>query len=185
MGGMGSDAAIEFCLIPIGDLINEDQDLEYHYGAFIVRNGYKAPRLVLLANTDSIEDLFHNQTSNEFHVNEIYQPQKSRMIYDMIWSKLNQYVGDASNIYYSTSGLLANINFDILTTETGEMLNEKYHLFRVSSTANIPEIKSLDSKSFKTSALYGGLFSQTKSGWTSGHFPSNDAHICSNSFLSI
>jgi hypothetical protein len=30
-------------------------------------------------------------------------------------------------------------------------------MVRVSSTANIPEIKSLDIKSFKTSALYGGI----------------------------
>ena len=30
-------------------------------------------------------------------------------------------------------------------------------MVRVSSTANIPEIKSLDTKNFKTSALYGGI----------------------------
>ncbi|MBR2887668.1 MAG: CHAT domain-containing protein, partial [Bacteroidales bacterium] len=49
------------------------------------------------------------------------------------------------------------LNFDLFMDDAGIPLCQKYKMVRVSSTANIPEVKSLDLKSAKTASLYGGI----------------------------
>ena len=60
-------------------------------------------------------------------------------------------------MYYSTTGSLSTINFEILRGDDGKMLNEKYSMCRVSSTANISDVKHSASVSLHSSVLYGNI----------------------------
>ena len=75
----------------------------------------------------------------------------------MLWSKLTQYLNGISIVYYSTTGPLSTLNFEVLQGDEGKMLNEKYSMRRVSSTANINEMKQSASLSLHSSILYGNI----------------------------
>ena len=152
-----NDVAIEFCYLPVIKDTMHYGNFDNHYGAFIVKKGYPIPKLVLLANVDSVNNLFISNTNDEVLLYELYKPEKSRHIYEMIWKSLTQYIDDGANVYYSTFGQLSNVNFDIIEDENGIMLNEKYNLFRVSSTAIIDDIKKMYHSTYKDATLYGNI----------------------------
>jgi CHAT domain-containing protein len=148
------EIAIEFCYSPHMDTFLE---LEPFYGAFVLRKGYDAPILVSLENVDVVEEVFYNNNPDELFVNDLYSEDKMVKIYNMLWHKLTPYLKDVKTIYYSPTGRLSNVNFDVLLGEDGIMLGERYSMNRVSSTANIGELKVKDSKPYQSCVLYGNI----------------------------
>ena len=79
------------------------------------------------------------------------------MLHNMLWSKIIPYMNGVKKVYYSPTGYLSNINFEVLRDEDGVMLNEKYIMCRVSSTANISDVKASRAVSYQSSVLYGNI----------------------------
>lgn len=132
-----NDVAIEIIsFIGIGSNIE--------YDAYVITNKSKAPRLIPL-----FEDITF---SSQFKSGNIdYQKLSS-----LIWGNdsLLKVIGNRSNIYFSTSGLLNIIGVEYLPISENLYANEKYNLFRVSSTREL--CKSAET-TIKTSCLFGGL----------------------------
>jgi CHAT domain-containing protein len=75
----------------------------------------------------------------------------------MLWTKLIPYLDGIKTVFYSPTGQLSNVNFDVIHGEDGIMLGEKYSMNRVSSTANIGELKANDSRHYQSCVLYGNI----------------------------
>ncbi|MBO7597468.1 MAG: CHAT domain-containing protein, partial [Bacteroidales bacterium] len=126
------------------------------YCAFVIGKNYKSPILEFCIDAKPFDSIYFAKKYDPITCNEIYI-NRTMALYTVLFKHLEQHMPDACTIYYSPCGYLSQLNFDLFTDENGKPLNQKYKMVRVSSTANIPEIKSLDIKSFKTSALYGGI----------------------------
>ena len=136
--------------------INENGQADTTYCALVVGKGFKRPLLTILSSIKPLDSLLFNKLDNAIDNNFVYV-QKTTSLYNSLFRNVEKLIPDANTIYYSPCGKLSLLNFELFTDDTGKPLNQKYKMVRVSSTANIPEIKSLDIKSFKTSALYGGI----------------------------
>ena len=147
---------IQFC--DIGKVfINTNNPIQSYYTVFILAKHYNYPLYYFVCPKYEIDNfLIKNENEMEFYT-EMYSQKRSYDLYKTIFKPIEHFFKNAKTIYYAPSGNIVNINFDVLTDSTGTPLNRKYKMVRVSSIANIPEIKSLDPKTFKTSALYGGI----------------------------
>ena len=148
------EIAIEYCYAP---KMEHYPDVQPYYGAFLLRKDFDYPILVSLENVDSVEAVFDNVESNELLINELYASQKSITLHNMLWNKLLPYMNGIKKVYYSPTGYLSNINFDVLRNEKGVMLNDRYTMCRVSSTANISNVKASETVYCQSSALYGNI----------------------------
>ena len=148
-----SDIAIEYCYTPH---MEKYPDLEPFYGAFVLRKGYDYPILVSLENVDVVEDIFDSDNPDEIFINDLYSTDKSVTLYKMLWEKLTPYMKGVKTVYYSPTGRLSNVNFDVLRSNENIMLNEQFSMNRVSSTAIIKDIKDANND-FETSTLYGNV----------------------------
>ena len=148
------EIAIEFCYAPRMDIIPE---VQLFYGAFVLRKDYEYPIFISLEKEDLIDKIFDNQNSDILFINEFYSSESVVKLTNMIWEKLIPYLNDIKTIYYSPTGHLTNINFDVLCGEDGILLGDKYSMIRISSTANIGEIKQYKLIKYKSSVLYGNI----------------------------
>ena len=149
-----NEIAIEYCYAPH---MEQYPDLQPYYGAFILRKDFDYPKLVSLENVDKIEAVFDNDNPDELFVNDLYSSAKSQSLHRMLWEKIEPYLSGVKTIFYSPTGYLVNVNFDVLQDKDGKMMNEKYTMSRVSTTADIDKIKESSSLSPKSSVLYGNI----------------------------
>lgn len=148
------EIAVEFCYAP---RMEHFPDLQPYYGAFILRKDSEHPQLVMLENVDTVDFASDIDNGNAFSINELYSSAKASKLYAMLWSKLTPYLRGIRTIYYAPTGYLSNINFEVLPDEHGMMMNDKYTMVRVSSTANIAAIKAEAGFKPQSSALYGNI----------------------------
>lgn len=148
-----NEIAIEYCYAP---QMEKYPDVHPYYGAFILRKDFDSPKLISLENVDSVEEVFDNDNADELFINDLYASQKVVTLHHMLWNKLSPYLKGVKTVYYSPTGPLANINFEVLHDDDGVMLNEKYRMVRVSSTANIGDVKTTETV-FQSSVLYGNI----------------------------
>ena len=148
------EIAIEFCYAP---KMEHYPDAQPYYGAFVMRKDFDHPVLVSLENVDSVEAVFGDIESDELLINDLYASNKSITLHNMLWSEILPYMNGVKKVYYSPTGYLSNINFEVLRDEAGVMLNERYTMCRVSSTANISEVKTSERATYLSSALYGNI----------------------------
>lgn len=148
-----NEVAIEFCYV---DSINSIADLNGFYGAFVLRKNSITPKLVLLDEISEIDSIIHKNDEDIFNINSFYGS-NSPSFYKLVWERLEPYLNDCSVVYYSTTGQLSNINFDIIADLNGTYLNEKYKLIRVSSTNRIANVKLTNMPNFANSVLYGDI----------------------------
>ena len=133
-----------------------DKNVQFRYIAFVIRKDYNYPKLISLEDIDSIKKVVENDSVDELFINDLYASDKTVSLHKMIWEKLTPYLKGIKTIYYSPTGQLSNINFDVLRGEDGIMLNQKYSMCRVSSTANIRDAKSTNSQ-LHSAVLYGNI----------------------------
>lgn len=137
-----NSVAIEFVNYMLPDGGNDE------YLALILRKDWDAPKMILLCTKTELEQY----TKNKWNM---YAGIQSKNMYKLIWSKLELYINEGDNVYFSPSGLLHQINIEILRDSTGRQANEKYNLYRVSSTRELCRKKP--TIAHKSAVLYGGL----------------------------
>jgi CHAT domain-containing protein len=149
----GNEVAIEYCYAP---QMETYPDVKPFYGAFVLRKDFDSPKLIPLENVDSVEEVFDNDNADELFINDLYASRKAVTLHHMLWEKLSPYLKGVKTVYYSPTGPLSNVNFEVLRGDDGVMLNEKFQMVRISSTANIREVKAA-STNIQTSVLYGNI----------------------------
>lgn len=151
---LGKDEiAIEFCYAP---RMYKYPDVQPYYGAFIIRRDFDSPKLVSLEKVDVVEGVLDCENRDEVFVNELYSQDKSSALYTMLWDKLRPYLNGIKTVYYSPAGALSNVNFDVLQSKDGKMLNDEYNMRRVSSTASVADVKAYG-QAFHDAVLYGNV----------------------------
>ena len=134
--------AIEFIKIPAFGI----DDIKYI--ALILHPGYKTPLKVELCSAAQLREAY-DQGYN------IYGTSNSSVLYNLIWSKLEPYINEGDDVYFSPDGLLYQMNIEVLQDANGRRANEKWNLHRVSSTRELCMGKP--NVDINSAALYGGL----------------------------
>lgn len=128
-----------------------------YYAALILRKDWDSPKMIPLCKKGDLEplikrlqDIYNSTSHRDSAESYIY-----RRLYTFVWSKLEPYINEGDNVYFSPSGLLHQINVEVLKDATGCLVNEKYNLFRVSSTRELCMEKPVNQ--WKTAVLFGDL----------------------------
>ena len=119
------------------------------YGAFVLRNDWKNPKYIELCNNSEIREIIKNNPS------KLYSKELSNKLYKHIWEPLEKHMNKNENVYFSPSGAIHTLSLESLYDNEGIMLEEKYNMYRTSTTKNIC-IKQ-ETPSYKSAAIYGGL----------------------------
>ena len=126
------------------------EDSPPYYASLILRRNWETPKYVLL----STDELYKYFTNNK-KLSSIYNDIDTRQLYNLIWSKLEPYINEGDNVYFSPMGLLHQMNIEVFQDANGKRANEKWNLHRVSSTRELcmekPEID------MTSAVLYGNL----------------------------
>ncbi len=152
-----NSVAIEFVEF-YRDLAEEDDILLY--AALVLRKDWDSPQMIPLCSKEELEQISRiNLEDEKWRKNSFARKDLDKRYfkkgYSLIWSKLEPYINEGDNVYFSPSGLLHQINMEVLKDSIGRQANEKYNLYRVSSTRQLcvekPKIK------YTNATLYGGL----------------------------
>ena len=129
-----NDIAIEFLCFDNGE-----------YGQFVsallLKKEYTSPKLINICPVDIMRDYYNKKQNDSLNI--------------VIWGKLEGELKDVKNIYFSPAGPIYNLPIEYLYNSEGIYMNDKYNIFRVSSTKNL--LNSYDENKIRLSALYGGL----------------------------
>lgn len=137
------EVAIEFLLTYNWTDINLN-DVDPKFIALIIRNDIDEPiPVILIPNID-----FSQFNPSDF----LSQP--NDLLYNLIWNPLEPYLNGVHTIYFSPDGNLHALPIEYLSM--GEQrVCDKWNLIRVSSTREVIELNSQNSK--ENIVLYGGL----------------------------
>lgn len=102
------------------------------YIAVLLNKSWEYPKYVNLNITDSKYDIY-----NDF------------------WKSIENYLIPGGKVYYSPDGILNNINIELSSDSLGNVMADKYKLYRVSSTSNLCE--DLYINNISNAVLYGNL----------------------------
>lgn len=151
---IANDVAIEFV-----DYVDLKTD-KAQYIALVLRNNWDNPQMISLCSKEELEQISRiNLEDEKWRKNSFARKDLDKRYfkkgYSLIWSKLEPYMNEGDNVYFSPSGLLHQINVEVLKDSIGRQANEKYNLYRVSSTRQLciekPKVK------YTNATLYGGL----------------------------
>lgn len=146
------DVAIEFTATPY----DAADDRFNHYGALILRKTDNTPIYVDLCKAEEIDgrwrDIIH---TDETFINKAYDLDNT-LLYRLLWQKIQPYLHQGDNIFYSLTGYLCCINFDAISNGQ-QRLGGIYHMQQVSTTAGISNIKNGKWKLQGETVAYGGL----------------------------
>jgi len=137
------------------------------YYALILRKGYKYPKAVYLFEEKQLQHFLKREFSEKDEYIETDREQVTRLyshtseqsdsLYNMVFKPIEKHMQNNKTLYISPSGLLNNIAFDALTTDSISILSDKYNIFYTSSTSQIINKTVLNNKNIKDAALFGGI----------------------------
>ena len=138
------DVAIEF----IAGTQLLDNTTKPYYAALVLRKGWDSPKYVELMTEEELTEHYKRGA-------HIYSGYGALELYNRIWAKLEPYLSEGDNVYFAPDGLLHQMNVELFYDVNRKRANEKYNLYRVSSTREV----CLDRATIKKSSavLYGGL----------------------------
>lgn len=143
---MDDDVAIEFYRVPnvhmTGNFATTKTDGAL-YCAATIRKGYKYPHIVQLFTNKQLEALIEDS------------PYTKPDLFDAVWTALTAELKGVTNIYFSADADLHKVALESLTNDKQQTANSLWNLYRLSSTRELIEVKSMEGR--KNFALFGGL----------------------------
>ena len=176
-----NEAAIEFIKLPELTL-NADSVKEY-YAAIIFKQNDKHPKVVRLCTDSALKSIMampkviKNSRMAENAINEMYRQflygkgsyTRKRIgkkaikfdcigdsVFHIVWQPLEQYLDGVDRIYYSTTGQLNALSIGAIPVDS-MTLSEKYSMYYLSSTSQIPQLKVQTKNRIANATLYGGI----------------------------
>lgn len=138
------DIAIEFYNLPLVTLNDSTLlDGEPRYCAVIVKHNYRKPKILPLTLESELLDIdpIYYYTSDSIYLN--------------IWKPLEKELKGVKNIYFSPDRELNNIAIEYVMDSEGVRMNDKYNMYRLSTTREI--VEKTVRKPITNTVLYGGL----------------------------
>ena len=149
-----NEFVIEFCLIPDYEQYPNHHD---YFGAYVFGKNFSMPKLIKLGEVDAVAKILTPSTDAMMFYSHLYSPEKSRLLYDLIFKPLESFLRTARTVYFSPYGILANVSFNFLADSDGKYLCNKFNMVRVSSVTQISQIKSRNITVAKSAALFGDI----------------------------
>lgn len=148
------EIAIDFTYVP---QMEDWDNATGFYGAFVVTNKSQKPELVRLCEVDDLESYFYLKDMDALQISSLYK--NSLVIYEKLWSKLEEYIKGKKTVYFSPTGPLNLLNHEALIMPDGYIFGDKYNLVRLSSTDKILVNASKEScdKTYQSAVVYGGI----------------------------
>lgn len=149
------EVAIEFINFDV------DKDSSSVYAALILRKEWSVPRMIPLINAKDLNELQVGNCTvkdalklekNKVDINNIY---KSESLYQVIWKPLESVLKPGDCIYFSPAGIFNLIAIEYLSDTDLIPINQKYTLFRCSSTRILLQEKMKNQ--YHSAVIYGGL----------------------------
>lgn len=139
---LANDIAIEFIDFPTG----QDSTI---YAALILRKDWTQPKMITLFEEKQLSSIFSDIPSKN------YSEDLGLKISDLVWGKLLPFFNTHDNIYFSPTNFLYKLAIESLPMKDSLRINEKFNLFRVSSTKQLCFHR--EKKAIISTVLYGGL----------------------------
>ena len=130
------------------------------YVAFVLKKEYASPKMIPLFTQKDLLDMKEEEWYTTTKLNE------------MLWKPLSDELKGMKNIYFAPTGLLHGIAIENLP-DTHGYINEKYNLYRLSSTREL--VKKRSRNMIKNVALYGGLVYDTDTVFRASDIQRGDA----------
>ena len=130
-----NEIAIEF--------VKVNNETDCYYIALTLKKDYDSPHMV---------ELFTESQLRDVDVKDYYRNEK---LFNIIWKPLKNELKGVKNIYFSPDGCMHNIGIENLPMPDGQLMFEKYILYRVSSTREL--VLREDLTTVEHAALFGGL----------------------------
>ena len=149
-----NEIALEFVFLPL--IKSPFDESELLYGAMLLAKGDTIPKLIPLCSKNDLEDLvdaYIPMGQNE--IDSLYSF-SNKMLYHMIWEKLEPYIPVGSTVYYSPTGYISKINLSAVSNSKNR-LAELYGFHEVSTTALIEEVKQGVGIDYLNAAIYGDI----------------------------
>ena len=124
-----------------------------HYAALVVTHASPHPAFIPLMDDRQLSSIPAKQ---------LYA---SSQLSDLLWLPLADQISKASRIYFAPAGELYNIAIEslpIYDSEEGEVMSDRWKLYRLSSTREIALSHDKVRKSPSSAAIYGGMTYDTK-----------------------
>lgn len=135
------DVAIEIVTV---DSNNQDAE-ETYYDVYMINNKSETPIFAFLFEEKELKEIIESDIIDY------------NMLSRMIWGNtiVCDFIKEAKNIYFSTSGLLNNIGIEYLPIDSGRSMNDCFNMYRLFSTREL--CMQHEKKSMENVCLYGGL----------------------------
>ena len=136
------EIAIEFVL---AEKLASD---ESEYSAVLIRKDWEQPKIIRIAKETDIKSLVSKTAT--------YSPASNA--YSLVWKPLEPYMKGIKKIYFAPDGFLYQLNIELFTDDKGRLANEKFDIYRLSSTGLLCNRKGKDQNSeYDSAVLFGGL----------------------------
>lgn len=117
-------------------------DNKEHIAALVLRNDWKAPKVIHLFSTEQIPESVYDDTTFS----------------EMCWGPILQYSKDIKNIYFAPAGILYNIGIEsLLIQKNQEYIANKYNVYRISSSREMFNLGRASKDDLYAAVIYGGL----------------------------
>jgi CHAT domain-containing protein/tetratricopeptide (TPR) repeat protein len=137
-----NDVSIEFSYYQYSNK-NKSTD-SILYVAYIFKKDWEYPKMISLFEEKQLKSILSKQGPNQLYSSRGSKAKgasNTKAIFDLVWSPLEKYVTNSSNIYYAPSGLLNQISFAALGEKGKKTLSEKHNLFQLSTSGVLANIK--------------------------------------------
>ena len=150
------DVAIEFVELDKSLLAPEDTSI--YYGAIVLKKDWAAPKFVLLSGKGEVDTVVKDMIT-EFNEANGYQGEEwisvSKHLYHKIWEPISALLQTTNCIYFSPVGMLSLIPMEILQDSNGQVIDDQYKMYRMSTTKNLCLVRHPTNKTH--AVLFGGL----------------------------
>ena len=151
-------SSLEISWEDIRDRLNENEvAVEFYlddyydfnaYCAMVIRKDWDSPKVKYLFVKEFIDSL--NVIGPSMYVDEI-----SNIGYDAIWGSLSEFINGNDIVYFSTDGLMQQMNIELLGFTMEDSITNSCQFRRLSSTREL--CKNKESSELHTASVYGGL----------------------------
>jgi len=146
------EVAIEFIDF---QLYNNEWTDSIIYAALVLRKDWETPKMVPLFEKKELDKWMAAGNSDSVRAEKRYKVYPCKQITKLIWSNLDEYINEGDHIYFSPSGVLHHLAIEYLSLEDNRRMNEKYNMYRLSSTKQICYEHPV--QKYDNAVLYGGL----------------------------
>ena len=124
-------------------------------GALILSKDASSPIFLRLTSIRDIEVLFSTDDYGEVVFDDIaYKGEAKYKLYELIWKPIVSLIPENVNLYYSPTGVLHNINLDLLGRNEDDFICQRFNMYRLSSTRQICEKTAIK---LNNASLYGDI----------------------------